>query len=261
MSPFGPDDADAVEGRKNGGKPRPRGTLPRLPGDTTELEAWLTAAFRPPGGYRLDLFERAGSQRTDPCSITFRNGRDHRTFRFNRQADLMGAQLRPAVLGISDGWLRMGHLTGSEVDDVWAGLCIYGRVMTEYDERDETRKWVEMLLDDAEAMTGLTLVPDHRHDALMRIRSRGQFTRSDALALVRGQTERWISVDGSAAPHVRRSWTRRPRGSGCAPGRSPPTSGSSPASSRCRTRRCGLACMRSGCSASTSRTTGHRTRS
>ena len=187
MTPFGPDDLDRAEARKDGGKPRHRGTLPLLPGggEIGELEAWLTAAFRPPGGYRLDLFERSGSQRADPCSITFRNGRDHRTFRFTRQADLMGGQLRPTVLGISDGWLRMGHLTGSEVEDVWAGLCIYGRVMTEYDERDETRKWTEMLLDDAAPMAGLTLVPDHRHDALMAMRGRGQFTRTDALTLVR----------------------------------------------------------------------------
>ena len=193
MSPFGPEDLDAAEARKNGGKPRARGTLPHLPagGEIAELEAWLTAAFRPPGGYRLDLFERAGSQRTDPCSITFRNGRDHRTFRFNRQADLMSSGLRSAVLGISDGWLRMGHLTGSETEDVWAGLCIYGRVMTEFDDRDETRKWLEMLLDDTEPLRGHSLMPDRRHDALMAMRARGQFMRADALAFVRaGDAER-----------------------------------------------------------------------
>ena len=187
MTPFGPDDLDAAENRKDP-KPRPKGTLPHLPagGEADEFEAWLTAAFRPPDGYRLDLFERPGALRADPCSITFRNGRDRRTFRFTRQSELMGAQLRSTVLGISDGWLRMGHLTASEVEDVWAALCIYGRVISEADDRDEAVKWMHQLLDQATALTGYTLVPDGRHDGLMRIREGGEFIRADAEQLVRG---------------------------------------------------------------------------
>ena len=77
---------------------------------------------------------------------------------------------------------------------LWAGLCIYGQVMTEYDERDETRKWVEMLLDDTEPLRGYSLMPDRRHDALMAMRTRGQFMRTDALAFVRAAVPERVSL-------------------------------------------------------------------
>ena len=186
------DDLDRAEERKALGKARPRGTLPRLPvdGDVEVLREWLTRAFNPPKGYRFETFDRAGKQRTDPCSITFRNGRDTRTFRFVQQADLNGARLRTTVYAVADGALAMPHLTGSEVEDVWAALCTLGRVVTEYDDRDETRKWLEQLLDASSAFRGSTLVPDGRHDGLMALRANGEFTRPDALSFVRGG-EHW----------------------------------------------------------------------
>lgn len=185
MSPFGPDDLDQAEARKNGGKPRTKGTLPKLPGADL-LPAWLTGAFHPPKGFVFERFDRSSVRKADPCSITFRNGRERRTIRFDRQSDLTGRGLRSAVLGVSAGWLQMPHLTDSEVEDVWAGLCILGRVMSETDDREETVKWMHQLLDETEALTGHTLVPDGRHDGLMAMRARGEFVRRDAEQLVRG---------------------------------------------------------------------------
>jgi hypothetical protein len=169
------------------GKVRPRGVLPRLPTgrDPDPLQEWLTRAFRPPEGYRADVFERHGRQRTDPCTLTFRNGRDSLTFRFSQQSDLMGARMRATVLAAGDGELDMPHLTGSETEDVWAALCKLGKVLTEVDDRDETRKWMQQLLDATSPLRGHTLVPDGRHDALMAMRGLGEFTRPDALALAR----------------------------------------------------------------------------
>lgn len=171
-------------------KPRPKGSLPYLPkngkhGEVEPLRGWLTRTFRPVDeGWRFDAFDRAGRGKLDPCSITFSNGREHKTFRFKQQRDLMNAP-RSVVLGISDGWLAMPHLTGSEIEDVWAALCTIGRVLTEHDEVQQTREWVEQMLPSTLPVNGHTLVPDGRHDALMAIRAAGEFTKSDALSMIR----------------------------------------------------------------------------
>ena len=172
--------------RKELPKARPRGVLPFLPTDRELLPAWLTAAFRPPKGYEFEAFARTSVRKPDPCSITFRNGRERRTFRFDAQRELAAPSLRNAVLGISNGWLQMTHLTGSEIEDVWAGLCTVAHVMTEYDSRDETVKWVQQLIDESAALRGRTLVEDGRHDALMAMRAQGEFVRRDAEQLVKG---------------------------------------------------------------------------
>jgi hypothetical protein len=173
-------------------KPRPKGTLPRLPGgrDHDQLCAWLTRALRPPEGFRVDGFERHGRQRADPCTLNLRNGRDTMTYNFTQQSDLIGARLRSTVLAASDGELAVPHLTASEVDDVWAALVTLGKVTVEHDERDETRKWVQQMLDIAHPLRGYTLEPERRHDALMALRNLGEFKRPDALALLR-PSEDW----------------------------------------------------------------------
>lgn len=183
MTDFTEDDLDRLQQ-----KPRPKGKLPWLPEgeDLDALAVWLTLAFRPPAGFRFDSFVRAGRRPADPCSITFRNGRDRRTFRFRAQSDLHGRKLRQSVYAVSDGWLRMPHLTETEQEDVWAGLCTHGRVMSETDDRDEARKWVQHLLDQAAALRGHTLVPDGRHDALMALRAVGEFRAPDARGLGQG---------------------------------------------------------------------------
>ena len=186
--------ADEIDRRKRGrqlGKARPKGILPPLPRgrDLEQIRAWLTFAFRPGDEYQVDVFERAGRQRVDPCSLTFRSGRDTVTYRWAAQTALIGVQLRANVLGITDGWCDMPHLTGSEQDDVWAALVKLGKVVSEVDDRDEARKWVQQILDAASALRGFTLVPDGRHDALMALRNHGEFTRPDAELFVRPSEE------------------------------------------------------------------------
>jgi hypothetical protein len=89
-------------------KARPRGVLPRMPSgrDPAPLQQWLTRAFRPPEGYHADAFERHGRQRLDPCTLTFRNGRD--TLMAMRDH---GEFTRPDALALArpasaDGWAR-----------------------------------------------------------------------------------------------------------------------------------------------------------
>jgi hypothetical protein len=185
VSPFSDEDLQRAERTKRM-KPRPKGSLPYLP-DTVDPEVlrdWLTAAFRPPEGWRVQSFDRAGRERSDPCWLTLQNGRDSRVYRFGQQNEVLRT-LRAAAVGISDGQLRVPHLTGGETEDVWAALCTLGNVLTTFDERDETRRWIRSLLDAARVLRGYTLVPDARHDALMAIKNEGEFSRADALQLVR----------------------------------------------------------------------------
>lgn len=188
MTRIGKDDMDRL--REVEPKPRPRGTLPYLPAedDPILLRDWLTRAFRPPEGYHVQSFERAGRDMRDPCSLIVANGRDSTTYRFAKQGDLCRSP-RVTVFSVTDGKLRVPHLTASEVEDVWACLCLLGQVLTEWDETDETTKWLEQMIGVTMPIQGFTLAPDGRYDALMALRRAGEFTRSDALALVRPGTE------------------------------------------------------------------------
>jgi hypothetical protein len=182
------DELEARDRRKGVAKPRPKGTLPFLP-DADELDAlveWLTAALRPPPGWQFERFDRASQRRADPCTIAFRSGRERRKLYFERQADLRGGNVRGELVGVSGGWLRTRRLTDSEKEDVWVGLCYVGQILSTYDDRDETRKWIEELLDATVALRGHTLAgePERRHDALMAIRRNGEFHQADARAMV-----------------------------------------------------------------------------
>ena len=170
----------------NGSKPRPKGTLPYLPRgrEAEPLRDWLTLAFRPLNDWRLQSVDRAGRDARDPVTLTFASGREAKSFRFKTQRELMNAP-RVTSLAVSDGWLAVPHLTAGEVEDVWAALCTLGSVLTEHDEVEQTREWIEQMLPSTLPLNGYTLVPDARHDALMAIKAQGEFTKTDALSMVR----------------------------------------------------------------------------
>lgn len=175
------------------GKPRPKGTLPYLPDDPSAevLRAWLTRAFRPPAGWGVQSFERMGRGKADAALLVVANGRESKTFRFDAQRELATAP-RAVVAGVANGWLAMPHLTGGEVEDVWMALCTLGQVLTEHDDVQETREWIETMLPATLPLNGHTLEGDGRHAALMSIKTAGEFTKGDALSLVRpGDDQRW----------------------------------------------------------------------
>ena len=142
-----PDEIARRRRRKELPKSRPRGVLSFLPTDADLLPLWLTSAFRPAKGFEFEAFDRSSVRKADPCTIVFRNGRERRSFRFERQADLQTPALRGVVAGISAGWLDMPHLTGSEIEDVWVGLCKVARLLSEYDDRETAMKWMQQLVD------------------------------------------------------------------------------------------------------------------
>ena len=193
MTGISDDDLEQERATRLQTKTRPKGTLPYLPttSDIEVLREFLSLALRPREGWRVWEFERAGRQKTDPCSLVVRNGREVQTHRFKHQGELYGRDVRSVVVAVTDGELRPPHLTGGEIEDLWAALCILGTVASEYDDRDEARKWIEQLLTACQVFTGHTLIPDARHDALMALKAHGEFTRPDALSMLRGGDPQW----------------------------------------------------------------------
>lgn len=189
MTRYSDTELDAAQG-----KPRPKGVLPWLPDNAgaEELRAWLTRALRPPEGYTVHGFERTGRDPQDAAYLVVANGRDSLTYRFRHQSDLIRTP-RTTVVGVTDARLNVPHLTGGEVEDLWTALCRLGTVLSEHDESDEAREWVEQMLKATMPLQGHSLVPDTRHDALMALRHSGEFSKGDALAMMRpGEDQRYL---------------------------------------------------------------------
>jgi hypothetical protein len=168
--------------------PATRRILSGLPGHGAtlgEVRDWLTAALGPPPGYAVAEFTRAGRQRGDPCRLTLEApGGGRVSFRWNEQRELASASsLRASLYSQCDGLLRMASLSKAELEDVWAALCSLALVLTEQDERDEMAEWLAGFLAVADPLTGYTLTPAGRPDALAAIRERTRFTRRTALEL------------------------------------------------------------------------------
>ena len=149
----------------------------------------------PRNGWGFDHLERPTTDKTDGCTIVFRKGRETYGYWVKPQSDLMSSKLRSIVLSVSKGELDMPHLTGSEQEDVWSAMCKVGTVLTETDEREDTARWVEELLDATTPLRDYTLEPDgaKRYEALMALRARGEFRRPDARAFVNGNGEPWLA--------------------------------------------------------------------
>lgn len=179
--------------RGNVGKTRPKGTLPFLRRDETEVEyfrQWLTLAFKPQDGFEFETLERS-TRPVDPCTLIFRRGTEHRRFDFDHLADLVGPRLRTSVYTAAGGFLRMPRLSPPEREDVGDALCLASNAEDSYNERDETRKWIERLLEHTSPMTVPTLdeMPG-KLDALLTVLRSGEFGQGDALILAgRGRAE------------------------------------------------------------------------
>lgn len=188
MTRYTADELDAAQE-----KPRPKGVLPHLTDDERPayLRAWLGRATKPSAGV-LEVFERLGREGGDPCRLVYANGRESKTFRVRRQVDLM-RNPRLTLVSVSDGWLKVPHLTPGEAEDVWAALCRFGAVLTEFDEVEQAREWVEAFVPVTLPLNGYSLVPDARHDALMAIRHAGTFGKGDAGTMLRpGEDQRFM---------------------------------------------------------------------
>lgn len=190
MTRFSEQDLDSVQE-----KPRKGGSQPLLQAnrDPAYIGGWITRATRPAEqGYHLQTIERLGRDPRDPVVLIYANGREEaRRFRVKQQKELMKSP-RLTLVSLSDGWLDVPHLTPGEQEDFWTAVCRYAAVLTEFDETDQTREWMEQMLPATMPLNGYSLVPDARHDALMAIRHAGEFTKPDAQQMLRGgEDQRW----------------------------------------------------------------------
>jgi hypothetical protein len=119
------------------------------------------------------------------------NGRERRSYRFRNQRDLWGSTLRSVINAAASPDLRMPHLTASEIEDVWAALCGLGDVLEVRDELDQTREWLAAAYGATVPLTGYSLTRGRRHDALMELRRRGEFSVQDAREILRRPQDPW----------------------------------------------------------------------
>ena len=150
MSPFGPDDADAVEGQRNG--------KPVFPGDNAsdpQRRQWLEWAFSTSAGSHVGEITRYGAGDVTPMTVEIippGNGKA-RLVRFEEEqhAAQLGT-LRKAL--IRDASLRAEHITSAKIaGDVYYVLCRLARIVGGSDPRDEVREWIDGYRDAATRIT------------------------------------------------------------------------------------------------------------
>ena len=151
MSPFGPDDLDAAEGRKNG--------KPGFPGDNAndpQRRQWLEWAFSVSAGSHVGEITRYGADDVTPMTVEIippGNGKPQ-LVRFEEEHQAQKpASLRSALT--RDAGLRAEHITSAKIaGDVYYVLCRLARVLGGGDPRDEVREWIDGYRDAATRISG-----------------------------------------------------------------------------------------------------------
>ena len=150
MSPFSPDDADAVEGRKNG--------KPGFPGDSAndpQRRQWLEWAFSIPAGSHVGEITRYGADDVTPMTVEIvppGSGKPQLVRFEEEQQAQKPATLRAALT--RDAGLRAEHITSSKIaGDVYYVLCRLARILGGGDPRDEVREWIDGYRDAATRIT------------------------------------------------------------------------------------------------------------
>ena len=175
--------------RSNAGKSR----WPRMPGhdaDLGEIRSYLTQAAVLPNGWVVESVERHGRYGTDPMTVTIRTPGEAPNIRvrFRNQRDASKpAALRGAFMEATGGACRMRYPKTPEASDFHGMLCALATVADDSTVADETQAWVIEYVERADPVTGHTLRPEGRYDALQALRGRRQFTKVEAL--------RWINED------------------------------------------------------------------
>lgn len=162
-----------------------RNWLPDYGADLPTWREWLTKMMGPADGFRIEDFVRHGRQRNDACElVVVAPGGKRLRFEIAEQRFLSTpGSLRATVAGVTDGLVRPGQLSKPELEDVWMALVTLATVTANQDLKSEARDWVEQFEEAAERITGHTLEPPGRVDALSRlVRYHARFERLAALA-------------------------------------------------------------------------------
>jgi hypothetical protein len=177
-------------------KARKNGKIPPLTDEILDnvefLREWVNAGMRPRPGWRVVDFEYDQAPDT-PCVLVLQNGDDRERFRFDKQSDLLSPQrFGQTINSVTGRWLRPPFLSGPELYDLHGALCALGTKMQNPDEPHQAREWMTALLDAAKPLEGLSMVDSvQRHDVLVALRARGQFTYLHARAVIAHPDDPW----------------------------------------------------------------------
>lgn len=167
----------AEEGKGGGRSKRQLDPLPDHGKPPSEWREWLDRAVTPAAGYSVHNFLRHGRQRTDACELVLLGeGGERRSYEIPEQRLLSTpATLRATLVSVTDGLVRPRSMTRAEQEDIWIAFVTLATVTAHQSDQDETREWLEATIEQAEPVTGLSLVPERRPDGLRALLARNTF--------------------------------------------------------------------------------------
>ena len=187
---FSDEDLDAIERRKNGDKPRPKGKIPYLPDRTAtlpELREWASNAAGLPPEVRVETITRPGRDPSDPLSIYLSNGVE---LRCEHQKQLqMPRTLQAFLASESDGIAQPSYLSPAEVGDFYIALCRLGTAAARTNARSALSEQLAAFVELTAEVPGSIVDRARRYDMLQTLRARPTFDRAVALAMRNGVPE------------------------------------------------------------------------
>jgi hypothetical protein len=177
---FSDEDLDAIERRKNGDKPRPKGKIPYLPDRTAtlpELREWASNAAGLPPEVRVETITRPGRDPSDPLSIYLSNGVE---LRCEHQKQLqMPRTLQAFLASESDGIAQPSYLSPAEVGDFYIALCRLGTAAARTNARSALSEQLAAFVELTAEVPGSIVDRARRYDMLQTLRARPTFDRAD----------------------------------------------------------------------------------
>lgn len=195
---FTAEDFERRERRKNWNVKRPKGSIPALSDEILDdaewLRDWLTAVLRPRAGWRIVDFDH-GEDPDQPCALVVANGQNQVRYRFRSQGELRSSatRMRTSIAAIANGQLRPPQLkTAEEFGDVMLALFALAPALAAEDELEQAKDWLFQLLDASRPLEGHSLSDSAaRRDALLALKRLPEFTRLDALTVIRNPDLPW----------------------------------------------------------------------
>jgi hypothetical protein len=149
--------------------------LPDRDAPIADWRHWLTAAFELPAPWRVEKFLRHGRHRTDTCELVLAGPDGRQIIELGEQRNLEGRAMKRTLDGMTDGLIHLPRLSDGELDDIWYALVRFATVTANATEKSETEDWLEQTVEKCERVTGYSMTPARRPDALAAIYTRNRF--------------------------------------------------------------------------------------
>lgn len=178
MSPIYESDADDIERRKNGAKPRPKGKIPHPPSreePLSEVRQWLSDAAGLPPEVRIEVVIRSGTEPEDPLTVVLSNKIQ---MRCPHQSRLQQARTLQAFLAsASDGIAMPPYLGPAEVGDFYTALCRMSAAVAHPNSVADLRERLAQYVGLCEPLHG-SIHRSQRYTTLEAMKARPSFDRS-----------------------------------------------------------------------------------